>query len=130
APVSLRGRQSGMATIKVRPGMFGKTLQEALRISRPGDRILLSPGQYAVDAFSMFDLTIRGTGDPSEVVLETKIEVTGRARLESLTLRAPHFTNAMYMPHQGASAQLTRCIVHADPSEKYPALYCAGSSLS
>ena len=119
-----------MTTIKVRPGMFGKTLQEALRISKPGDRILLSPGQYAVDPFSMFDLTIRGTGDPSEVVLETKIEVTGRARLESLTLRAPHFNNAMYMPHQGASAQLTRCIVHADPSEKYPALYCVGSSLS
>ena len=119
-----------MATIKVRPGVFGKTLPEALRISRPGDRILLSPGQYAIEAFTAFDLTISGTGDPSEVVLETKIEVTGRTRLESLTLRAPHFTNALYMPHQGASAQLTRCIVHADPSEKYPALYCAGSSLS
>lgn len=119
-----------MATIKVRPGVFGKTLPEALRIARPGDRILLSPGQYAIEAFTAFDLTISGTGDPSEVVLETKIQVTGRARLESLTLRAPHFTNALYMPHQGASAQLTRCIVHADPSEKYPALYCAGSSLS
>lgn len=119
-----------MTTIKVRPGMFGKTLHEALRIARPGDRILLSPGEYVIDAFPIFDLHIRGTGEPAEVVLETKIEVTGGATLESLTLRAPHFTNAVHMPHPGTSALLKRCIVEADPAGKYPALFCRSSTLS
>ncbi|MGO3211295.1 MAG: hypothetical protein ACTIJK_16040, partial [Brachybacterium sp.] len=119
-----------MTTIKVRSGVFGKTLGEALRIAKPGDRILLSPGEYVIDGFSVFDLSFRGTGDPSEVVLETKVEVTGRASFESLTLRAPHFSNAVHMPHPGTTAVLERCLIHADPAGKYPALFSKGSSLS
>ena len=118
-----------MTTIKVHSGVFGKTFAEALRIAKPGDRILLSPGEYVVDAFPIFDLTLRGTGEPSEVVIETKVEVTGRASFESLTLRAPHFTNAVHMPNPGATAVLERCIIHADPAGKYPALFSRGSTM-
>ena len=34
-----------MATIKVKSGIFGKTLAEALQRAQPGDRILLAPGE-------------------------------------------------------------------------------------
>ena len=46
-----------MATIKVKSGIFGKTLAEALQRAQPGDRILLAPGEYAIDPFPIYRLT-------------------------------------------------------------------------
>ncbi|HIY23265.1 MAG TPA: AAA family ATPase [Candidatus Brachybacterium merdigallinarum] len=118
-----------MGTIKVREGMFGKTLGQALQIAKPGDRIQLDPGHYVVDSFSIFDLTLQGMGEPSEVVLETKVDITGRAAFESLTLRAPHFSNAVHMPNAGTAATFTRCLIHPDPTGKYPALFARDAAL-
>jgi SpoVK/Ycf46/Vps4 family AAA+-type ATPase len=118
-----------MGTIKVREGMFGKTLGQALQIAKPGDRIQLDPGHYVVDSFSIFDLTLQGMGEPSEVVLETKVDITGRAAFESLTLRAPHFSNAVHLPNAGTAATFTRCLIHPDPTGKYPALFARDAAL-
>lgn len=118
-----------MGTIKVREGMFGKMLEQALQIAKRGDRIQLAPGHYVVDSFSIFDLTLQGIGEPSEVVLETKIDITGRAAFESLTMRAPHFTNAVHMPYAGKFAMFTRCLIHPDPTGKYPALFARDAAL-
>lgn len=120
-----------MATIKVKSGMFGKTLGEALRIAKPGDKVLLAPGEYAIDVIPIHHLIFQGAGsEPSDVVLQTRVDVTGNAALSDLTLRAPQFSNAVHMPQAGARTTLDRCIVLGDPTGKYPALYSKGSVLS
>ncbi|MGO1569191.1 MAG: AAA family ATPase [Brachybacterium sp.] len=120
-----------MATIKVKSGMFGKTLGEALHLAKPGDKIQLAPGEYVIETIPIYHLTFQGVGsDPSEVVLQTRVDVTGNAAFRDLTLRAPHFSNAVHMPKPGARATLDRCIIVGDPAGKYPALYCKGGLLS
>ena len=120
-----------MATIKVKSGIFGKTLAEALQRAQPGDRILLAPGEYAIDPFPIYRLTFVGAGeDPSDVVLQTRVNVTGTASFRGLTLRAPHFSNAVHMPQAGAETSFEQCIVQGDPAGKYPTIYGVGSALS
>jgi len=119
-----------MARLKVKPGMFGRTLEEALRLAKPGDTIQLAPGEYVTETVPVFHLTFRGAGaEPSDVVLQTRFDVSGQATFTDLTLRAQHFSNAAQMPKPGARMTLERCIVQGDASGKYPALYSKGSTL-
>lgn len=119
-----------LATIKVKSGPFGRTLPEALRVAKLGDTLRLDPGHYTVDAFSVRNLRIEGNGDPAAIVLETRVEVTGSAVLAGLTLRAPHYSNAVHAPNSGTQTVLERCVVESDPAGKYPGIYAQQNALT
>src|SRR5699024_6257139 len=87
--------------------------------------------EYAIDPCPIYRLTFVGAGeDPSDVVLQTRVNVTGTASFRGLTLRAPHFSNAVHMPQAGAETSFEQCIVQGDPAGKYPTIYGVGSALS
>ncbi|SJM71682.1 AAA family ATPase [Gulosibacter sp. 10] len=117
-----------MAVIRVNQGHRGPTLLEALQRATGADTVLLGEGVHVVDPVYVGSARIAGRGDPERTVLQTRIEVRGALRLEDLTLRAPHFDNALQLA-DGARAELRNVVIQGDPAAKYPAIYDEGGAL-
>lgn len=106
-----------MSTIRVGKGFRKKDLVEAITtLAKAGDTLLLDPGCYQFPrGFRVGSLTLRGVGEPGSVVLETFFDVTGKASLTNVTVRAPAFQNAIIV-REGTQASLEDVEVLADPA--------------
>jgi len=104
-------------------GMFGYSFAQAVAASKRGDELLLAEGVYTLgESIELRDLRLTGTGDPSRTVIDSRVDVTGRAVLTNLTIRAAAFNNALkVMP--GCRVEMRGVMLIGDPAEKYPALY-------
>lgn len=119
-----------MAKIHVgRTRLARRSLQDAIGAAGPGDELLIHEGEHRMDAASLNGLHLTGVGDPEQIVIEARLDVWGESRISGLTLRAPHFHNAIYLRDGRARVDLTRTTVHGDPAGKYPAIYGDGGTL-
>lgn len=119
-----------MARIRVGTGLFHVPLLEALRRSKPGDELMIAEGVHsAPDGIVVTALTLTGIGDPSRIVLETRIQVRGTATISRLTVKSPPFHNALTVD-AGSKVNLSSVVVLGDPANKYPALYATSASVA
>ncbi|AXE40105.1 Stage V sporulation protein K [Acidipropionibacterium virtanenii] len=118
-----------VSTVRVGSGFRKKNLVEAITSSSPGDVLLLDPGVYPFpDGFQLKALTLRGVGERGSVVLDTTLDVTGRAALANLTVRAPAFKNAIIV-RKGAQALLDGVDIVAEPASDKVGIWVTGGIL-
>ena len=112
-----------MSRIRVGSGMFSRSFAQAVAASKMGDELLLEEGMHTLgESIQLRDLRLTGTGDPSRTVIDSRVDVTGRAVLTNLTVRAAAFNNALKVV-PGCRVEMRGVTVIGDPAEKYPALY-------
>ena len=118
-----------MAKIHVgKTRLSNRRLDAALAQCSPGDELLLHEGTHRLEAFSLNGVHLTGVGDPDQVVVEGRIDVLAETRIRGVTLRAPHFGNAIYLRSPDARVDLTGCTVHGDPAKRYPTIYGEGGT--
>lgn len=109
--------------------MSNRSLATALSMSSPGDELIIHEGAHRLDQIQLNGIHLVGSGDPSEVVIEARLDVWAESRVSNLTLRSPHFSNAIYLRRGDARVDLANITVHGDPAGKYPAIYGDGGTL-
>lgn len=118
-----------MARIRVGNG-FGKvTFAIALNRSKPGDVIVLDPGHYETEPKTLNGVSIQGNGAAELIELTGSFVIAQQSSFTSLTLRALHYKNAIYMDRPDSTAKITDCVVITEPSGKYPALWSASGTM-
>lgn len=118
-----------MAKIHVgKARLSNRQLDAALAQCSPGDELLVHEGTHRLEAFSLNGVHLTGVGDPDQIVIEARIDVLAETRIRGLTLRAPHFGNAIYLRSANARVDLTGCTVHGDPAKRYPTIYGDGGT--
>lgn len=114
-----------MAEIRVSNDRFGRSLPDALALSKSGDVLVLHEGDYTVEGTSLNSLRIVGIGDQSKIIIRGNFEIRGHIQISNLTICAPHFHNAINVKTPGARVEIDGCTIHGDPTSKYPAVYCS-----
>lgn len=118
-----------MAKIKVGSG-FGKVkLDVALKRSTPGDLLILDPGRYDLDQFTLHGLGLHGNGTADQVEIQGSFVVNGHCTFTNLTIRAMPYKNAIFLKSPNNMATVTNCILFGEPGAKFPTLWCEGGTL-
>jgi SpoVK/Ycf46/Vps4 family AAA+-type ATPase len=118
-----------VARIRVSKGRFGVSFIDAVKKSNPGDVLMVSEGEHELDSVSVSSLEIVGVGDPDKIVLRGYFIVQGQCKISNVTIVAPPFHNAIYLPTAGAHVELEAVVLHGDPTVKYPVIYSSGSTV-
>lgn len=118
-----------MATILVGTGFRRVSLERALSSSSAGDLLRFQPGVYEIPSINVKNLRFQGEGDPNEVIIRSRVDVTGTLSAANLTIEAPHYSNAITMRGAHSSLSLEGVLVKGDPTRKYPAIYCSEGKL-
>lgn len=90
-------------------GIFKKTFDEAYKLAKSGDTLLLSAGEYWLgNNFSLNGINVRGNGETSkEVVLNGLLHVSGVVHLENLTISTEKLDKPVGVLKASGKAQLT-----------------------
>ena len=111
---------------------FGKhTLDDAIRSAQAGDVVVVDPGEYTVNHFSVVDLEIRGLGAaPGDVVLHTSFTVKENhtLKLENLTLVNDDENQATCYVPKDTQLIAKKVIFRNNGQEDYPTVYIDGGT--
>jgi len=109
-------------------GIFKKTFEEARKLVKPGDTLVLSAGEYWLgDNYSFKNINIRGNGQTSKaVILNGLLHVSGKVHLENLTITTEKLDKPVGVLQASGKAQLScnNCRFICT-SKRYCAVYLA-----
>lgn len=118
-----------MSTIHVRNGFFGTSFAEALKVAKSRDVICLPAGvhkvPHGVGVIASKSLTIRGTANYSDVVIEGHFIAAGKLTLENVTVRATNNHCAFAFQGQDAVLVLNTVHVFGEPTGQYTGIALA-----
>lgn len=118
-----------MAKIRVGKG-FGKvSFAIALNKAKPGDVIILDPGNYETDSAVLNGVTLQGAGAAELVDVTGSFTIAQQCNFVGLTLRALHYKNAIYMNQAGSGVRVADSVIVAEPSGEYPALWSSTGAM-
>ncbi|MDO5503399.1 MAG: AAA family ATPase [Actinomycetia bacterium] len=110
-------------------GQEGLTWDQAVTAAHIGDVLWLLEGEYHLDLVALRGVRIIGHGHRDRTVVHAQFNVGDGIELENLTIRAPHFSNAIKAVEADATVHLTNVAIHGEGSGKYPAIHVAGATV-
>lgn len=119
--------------IIVGTGLFKKSFFEALELAKPGDCLLLDPGEYNLNqTVELTNIRIRGNGNqPTDVKLYGTLQVEGDIELENLTVingeTIGNFKSNLCFAVYNGDSRITNCIFDGQTGKKVTTYFGGGS---